>query len=391
MDIKQQHNEMVGRMLDHVENGTTDQAEDTLTVPSAAYTDADIWQQEMDLIFKRLPLTVGLTNEIPEPGDFKTLTMFDKPLLITRQRDGSVRAMLNVCSHRGMMLTEEKSGNKGVFTCPYHGWSFAGDGSLRGVADAHKFGEVDKSCLGLTQLPTYERGGLIFTVLTPGLEVDFEAFLGGMIEDIEDLGFEDWYYCGQREIYGANWKVAYDGYLEGYHFAAAHPETIHPRTYSNIMDFRFHGPHTMIGFPQKTIAKLREVPPEDWWKYENDGYDFIRTIFPNVSIFVAPELTQIAQLIPGPTPGENRTILYYLDRKTPADDNARAELEKFMDWLKTVVQEEDYDVGLAVQKGLESGAHQNVVFGRNEHGNQYFHQWVNYYLAEDPEAPPPKP
>ncbi len=390
MDIDKLHNEMVGRMLDHVENGTTDQADEVLTVPSAAYSDPDIWQQEMDLIFKKVPLMVGLSNELPEPGSFKTLEILDQPLLVTRQKDGSVRVMFNVCTHRGMVLTEEENGKRGVFTCPYHGWSFSNDGTLRGVADAHKFGDIDKDCYGLTQLPAYERGGLIFAVLTPGQEVDFEGYLGGMIEDIEQLDFPNWYYCGQRDIFGGNWKVAYDGYLEGYHFAVAHPDTIHPRTYSNIMDFHAYGPHILIGFPQRSIDKLREVPDQDWCKQENDGYDFIRTIFPNISIFVAPEITQIAQLIPGPTPGENRTVLYYLHREAPADDKAKEELEKFVDWLKTVVQEEDYDVGLAVQKGLESGARDHVVFGRNERGNQHFHRWVNYLLADDTEPPEPQ-
>jgi phenylpropionate dioxygenase-like ring-hydroxylating dioxygenase large terminal subunit len=227
-------------------------------------------------------------------------------------------------------------------------------------------------------------------VLTPGLDVDFEDFLGGMIEDVGSKGFDRWHYCGQREIFGANWKVAYDGYLEGYHFASAHPETIFPRTYSNIMHFEAYGPHLRIGFPQKTIAKLREVPRQDLWQHENDGYDFIRTFFPNVSIFVAPEITQIAQLIPGPTPAENRTVLYFISREAPRDEEGVAANEQMMDWLQSVVDREDYQLGLQVQRGLESGAHRELLFGRNERGNQHFHNWVNYYLADDPGASKPE-
>lgn len=389
MTIAEDYNRIVTRMIDYVDNDRTDQADGTLAVPVSAYTDADTWQREMDLIFKRVPLLVALSNEIPNPGDFKTLDMLDKPLLITRQKDGSVRAMLNVCPHRAMLVASEPCGNKGTFTCPYHGWSFNNDGSLRGVAGPDKFGPVDKASHGLTQLPVYERGGLIFAALTPGLAVDFEGFLGGMIADVERLNFQDWYYCGKREIFGANWKVAYDGYLEGYHFAAAHPDTIHPRTYSNVMHFEAHGPHILIGFPQKSIAKLKDVASDELWRHENDGYDFIRTFFPNVSIFVAPEITQIAQLIPGPTPGTNRTILNFLHRNAPADDKARADIETMMDWLQGVVDSEDYQVGLKVQRGLESGAIDHILFGRNERGNQYFHKWVNHYLADDPDAPLP--
>lgn len=389
MNIIERHNRNIAKQIEHVDNGTTDQAADVMAVPASSYTDPEQFQREMDLIFKKVPIFIGLSHEIPNPGDYKTIDILAIPLLVVRQKDGSVRVMVNVCSHRAMLLATESYGNKGVFSCIYHGWSFNCDGSLRGVAEAGKFGEVDKSSLGLTQLPCYERGGFIFAVLTPGLEVDFEEFLGGMIEDIEDLNFPSFHFCGTREMKGANWKVAYDGYLEGYHFAAAHPETIYPRTFSNVMEFDSYGPHILIGFPQRSIAKLKTVPENVRHHYENQGYDFIRTIFPNVSIFVAPELTQIAQLLPGPTPGENITRVYYLHREK-LEGEARENLEKTIDWIWKVVEEEDYGLGLKVQRGLEAGTLKQVTFGRNEKGNQHFHRWVNYLLADDPSAPKPE-
>jgi phenylpropionate dioxygenase-like ring-hydroxylating dioxygenase large terminal subunit len=384
MKNAKQYNHIVEQMLDYVENDRTDQAASTMTVAAHAYTDPAIWEREMAMIFKRLPLLVALSVELPLSGDYKAVEILGKPLLITRQADGSVRAMLNVCSHRGMLLAEEGKGNCTQFTCPYHGWAYAGDGRLKGIPGLKKFGDVEIHAHGLTHLPVYERGGLIFAVLTESPQIDFAQYLGGMIEDIEQLNFHNWHFCGQREVFGANWKVAYDGYLEGYHFAAAHPETINQRTYSNVMHFEAHGPHVLVGFPQRSIAKLREVPAEDLWRHENDGFDFIRLLFPNVSIFVAPEITQIAQLIPGPTPAENRTVLYFISRNTPANEEEHAKLEHMMDWLRDVVDKEDYLLGLKVQRGLESGAHSHVKFGRNERGNQYFHKWVDYYLANDP-------
>ncbi len=138
------------------------------------------------------------------------------------------------------------------------------------------------------------------------------------------------------------------------------------------------------------MEKLRDVPEENLWRHENDGYDFIRTFFPNVSIYVAPEITQVAQLIPGPTPDRNRTILSYFHPRPPADEKERAQVEEMMDWLRAVVDKEDYQVGLKVQRGLESGVYKHVVFGRNERGNQYFHNWVKYYLAGYLQAPEPE-
>ena len=389
MQTAERYNAIVEKMLDYVENNRTDQAAGVMRVPVETYTDPALWAREMELIFKRLPIMVAVSGEIPEPGDYKAMDILGKPLLVTRLADRSVRVMLNVCTHRGALLAEDGTGHRERFTCPYHAWTYGNDGALQRIAGEKSFGEVDKCAHALTQLPCYERAGLVFAVLTPGLEVDFASYLGGMIEDIERLRFEDWHYSGSREIRGANWKVAYDGYLEGYHFAAAHKETIFPRSYSNIMQFDAHGPHLFIGFPQKTIAKLREVPRAELWMHENDGYDFIRLLFPNVSIFVAPELTQIAQLIPGPTVAENRTVLYFLHRKAPANAEEDGRNQQMIDWLKGVVDSEDYRLGLTVQRGLESGALGHVVFGKNERGNQFFHKWIDYCLADDPGLPKP--
>jgi len=373
------YNEMAARLLAHVENGTTDYAEDTMRVAANSYTDSGVWQKEMDGIFTSLPIMVGVTQEVAAPGDFKTLDILGKPLLITRQQDGSVKVLLNVCTHRGMTLESRPCGNPKTFSCPYHAWTYGGDGRLRGVADVVKFGEDCRGDRDLTAFPCHEEGGLIFAVLDPDSDCDIRSFLGGMMDDVAEKHFEDWYYVGQRVIQGANWKVALDGYLEGYHFQAAHPETIAPRTYTNIMAFESYGPHLLVGYPAKTIQKLADVPKEELWQHENDGYDFIRLFFPNVSIFVAPEITQVAQLIPGPGPLENTTVLHFFHHIQPADEEGVQGLEQMADWLRQVVDEEDYQVGLQVQRGLQSGHLADVIFGRNESGNQFAHRCIQYY------------
>ena len=119
VDTKIQYSRMAGRLIDHVANGTTDWAEGTMEVPSTEYTDAEQWQREMDCIFKSLPILVGVTQEIPNPGDFRTLEILGIPLLITRQKDGTAKVLMNVCTHRGMQLTSEPCGNQKLFSCPY--------------------------------------------------------------------------------------------------------------------------------------------------------------------------------------------------------------------------------------------------------------------------------
>ena len=382
------YNQNVKRMMDHVENGTTDWADDTMIIASSEYTDADYWQREMDATYKKLPIMVGMSHEIPKVGDFKTVDILQIPLIMSRQADGSVKVFMNVCTHRGMILVQTETGNKRVFACPYHAWAFSHDGSLRGVAEAPKFGD---DCKGrdLVQFPCYEEGGLIFAVLDPDSAIDIRAYLGAMMDDVASKRFEDWHYIGNRVIRGANWKIAYDGYLEGYHFKAAHSETIEPRTFSNIMEFDAHGPHLFIGFPQKSILKLRDVPEHELYRYENDGFDFIRLFFPNVSIFVAPEITSVSQLIPGPTPDQNTTIVHFLNKNGPSSEEESEGMIQMADWLIDVIDKEDYQVGLQVQRGLASGMQSNVIFGRNERGNQFVHKWIRYLMAGDDAGPEP--
>jgi len=383
------HGEVAQVLLDYVEQNRTFRTEEIMRVPSVHYTDPERWSREMALIFKRVPLMLALTAELPQPGDYKAMTALGLPILITRGNDGIARAMLNVCAHRGAPVAVEGHGRSARFTCTYHGWTFANDGRLLAVTDREKFGELDKATRGLTVLPCVERAGMIFVVLTPDAPLDVDQFYGSMLDDFEAADLAHWTFLGSRVIEGANWKIAFDGYLEGYHFATLHPKTIHPRTPSNVTHYEACGPHLRIGFPQVTIRALRDVPREQWNSRENQGFDYVRILFPNVSAFLAPEIAQIAQLFPGPTPDQNRTVLLYARREPPRDDADRAALEQMINFLRDVTYQEDYVLGLKIQQGLQSGAHPDIVFGKNERGNQYFHEYVEWYLRNDPRAPRP--
>lgn len=390
MDRVQNIGDVAETMLDYVENNKTYLTEKTLAVPTRSYTDPDQWRAEMELIFTRVPLMLAFTAELPNPGDYKAMDAIGKPVLINRDKSGKVRAFLNVCSHRGAPVAAEGHGNCPRFTCKYHGWTFGQDGKLLAVAEASKFGDVAKAERGLRELPCEERAGMIFVCLTPNAPIDLDNFFRGYLADFEALEFDKWSFLGSRVIEGANWKIAFDGYLEGYHFASLHPQTIFPRTPSNCTHYEGFGPNIRIGFPQRRIAEaLKDVPREQWGTQENNGFDFVRIFFPNVSIFIAPEITQVAQLFPGPTPDRNRTVLNYLRRDAPKDDADRESLEAMINFFRDVTYQEDYVIGLEIQKGLETAAHDDLVFGRNERGNQYFHEWLNWYLQDDPDLPEP--
>src|SRR3990167_1841398 len=147
-------------MRDYVENKKTFLTDSTKRVPVRSFTDPDQWKAEMELIFKRVPLMLAFTAEMPNPGDYKAMDAVGMPVLINRDKTGKVRAFLNVCSHRGAPVANEGHGNCPRFTCKYHGWTFGQDGKLIGISEASKFGEVQKSELGLRELPCQEKAGM---------------------------------------------------------------------------------------------------------------------------------------------------------------------------------------------------------------------------------------
>ena len=114
----------------HAEAGTMELADTIVEIPASNYFDKSRWQKEVDLIFKRIPLVLGVSNEIPNAGDYKSIDVLGVPVLILRNSNGQVKAYLNACIHRGAALVENGLGNKKRFSCPYHGWSYNEDGSL---------------------------------------------------------------------------------------------------------------------------------------------------------------------------------------------------------------------------------------------------------------------
>lgn len=378
---------MARRNLAHVKAGTVDQAADVYRVPAVNYHDPDRWNLEMKRIFKRLPLLLGFSCEMREVGSYRSVLVADIPILLTRVQDGSLRAFLNVCSHRGSVIVPEGSGRGTRFACPYHAWTYDNEGALRSVFKEEDFGQVDKSELGLTPLPVAERAGLVFVIPTPEASLEIDTFLCGYDELLAHHGFEDCELVGRQVLTGPNWKIAYDGYLDFYHLPILHRETFGPDIQSDSL-FDAWGPHQRVSMPNSEYLEFEDLPDEDWNLEEVLGG--VWTIFPHVSIAdfdAGGKLYLVSQLFPGPGPEESTTIQNFLATSKP--DAAQRELiDEQIEFLRHVVQDEDYATGNRIQKAVKTGAKSEVLFGRNEGGGQSFHRWVERFLEADDDALP---
>lgn len=366
---------MAKRHLAHVKAGTVDQAPGVHRVPAAHYHDPERFRLEVDRIFRRLPLVLGFSAELREPGAYRAMIVADVPVLLIRGRDGAVRGFLNVCSHRGAIVAPEGTGTARRFTCPYHAWTYDDRGALVGIYKRDDFGEVDTDCLGLTALPVAERAGLIFGALSPDARLDVDTFLSGYDDVLAHLGLDACHLVGRQSVEGPNWKIAYDGYVDFYHLPILHRETFGPKMPSDAL-YDAWGPHQRVSMPLPAYLELEKKPEDEWDPGQLVGG--VWTVFPHVSIAdfdAGGKIYMVSQLFPGATPERSVTVQHFLTTTAP-DDARREVIDATMKFLEHVVRDEDYFTGKRIQLGLGSGAKSDVLFGRNESGGQRFHRWV---------------
>jgi len=360
------------------QDNTTDLAPEVMRQPVQAYLHQPRFEHEVERVFKRLPLALALSSELPAPDTYKAMDVMGIPVLLTRGADGAARAFLNVCRHRGSPLCEPGSGSAKRLSCPYHAWSYDTAGELVGMFGAHTFGDVDRGHLSLAPLACAEKAGFVFACLTPGAAFDVDTFLGDFAPFVAALDLDQWHIFEQRTLDGPGWKVAWDGYLEGYHQERLHPETVGLNTIGNLMAHDTWGPHQRIVFGRKSLPKLLGQPEEEWDLDEH--IRLIHSIFPNVSISgIVGGYCLVSQLFPGPTVDTSLTVQTVLCRHEPTTAEEVQAAEQFSALVLRAVRDEDYRVGFQIQSALKSGATSEVLFGRNEPSLQHYHLAVERY------------
>ena len=382
--------QLTRRTLAHARAGTVPLAAGIGRVPAANYHDRDRWRLEMDRVFRRLPLVLGFSCELAEANSYKALEVAGTPVLLTRAGDGRLRGFVNMCSHRGAIVVPEGAGTARRFTCPYHAWSYDGEGSLVGILDRREFGDLDPTCHGLTPLPVAERAGIVFGALTPADPLDLDTFLCGYGELLDHLGLAACTFAGSQRVDGPNWKVAYDGYLDFYHLPILHADSFGSDS-SNKAIYDAWGPHQRVSSPDRRLVALDEVPEERWTDAQlTEG---VWTIFPHTSIArfkVTADgdgdrggpMYMVSTLYPGTDPDTSVTVQHFLAAFEPTDSLAPA-IEAQQRFLLRVVRDEDYFTGNRIQRAARTGAKAEFLFGRNEAGGQRFHGWVDRLVAAE--------
>ena len=364
-------------MVSHIENGTTDLAPNVLTVARAPYFDTTKFQFELQRLFGVEPIIVGLTAEFPNPGDYKAIRILGRSLVIVRGADGKVRVLSNSCLHRGAEICESGHGNRKLFTCRYHGWCYGLDGGLRHVRKPAHFGEVPASSKGLVAFPSIEKYGLIWASLDTGGELGLDAWLGAFAPELASLDLGDWTLHAHHAVPGPNWRLAFEGYLEGYHSDVLHSRTVGAQLIPNVAAIDYFGRHQRICFalPHLPEAFGRDAPAAELGAAIVPNH----IIFPNFSLAGAwSDQATVCIVYPSLAIGESETHIFTLSRKAPKTRLERALLRQFDGVMLKVTRDEDYPVVRSIQESNKNTSGY-FTFGRNEGALQHFHHEVEQY------------
>jgi Rieske 2Fe-2S family protein len=191
-------------------------------LPGAVYKDPEIYELEIREIMLKSWLYVGHQSQVPERGDYFLFHVAGESVIVVRDGQGAIHALMNVCRHRGSRICDAETGREARLTCRYHGWTYGLDGSLKAAARVPE--GFDKSKWGLKRLHLRVFEGMIFVNFATDPPA-FDALEREMGPPLRPYGLGQ-ARVAHRQNYpiASNWKLAVENYCECYHCQPAHPE-----------------------------------------------------------------------------------------------------------------------------------------------------------------------
>jgi phenylpropionate dioxygenase-like ring-hydroxylating dioxygenase large terminal subunit len=277
-------------------------------LPAWAYHSQALLDLEKRELFATHWQIAGHVCDVPDPGDYLAFDIGDERALIIRGQDGVVRAVHNLCRHRGARVVGNDAGHcKNALVCPFHGWVYNLDGSLRGPARPRSFGEIDRGALGLKPIEMEIWHGFIFIRCRPGPQPAIADLLAPFAGDfssyrLDELSPTRGFTTVEIPV---NWKSVRDVDNEGYHVAMAHP-ALQDLYGANYIDRSYTAglskstaPYNAHGGRRWSVRNYLKIAPEQPWLPEEKRRAWAYYgIFPNGVISMTPESVQFYQEFP---------------------------------------------------------------------------------------------
>ncbi|HLK04995.1 MAG TPA: SRPBCC family protein [Candidatus Acidoferrum sp.] len=366
-----------------------EQIECAFTLASRFYTDPTVLEIEKEKIFRKTWQLVGTTMQpcgesngaqktIADPETYFTAEIAGEPILVIRDKQGTLRAFSNVCRHRAGPIALG-SGCKNVMRCQYHGWTYTLEGKLIGTPDVDGIEFFDRSTMGMVPLRLDTWGDLIFVNFDSNAE-PLATVLGEIPNQARGFDFENLKLAERRDyVINCNWKVYVDNYLEGYHIPIAHPGLM------KEIDYAQYRTDTYRYYSQQ-FAPIRAMKPDDSSeRFYAPGTGGLQEalyfwIFPNLMLNIYPDNLSTNLIVPL-SHDKTLTIFewFFHDTESPA---AKKRIEKAVAFSDEV-QQEDILLCENVQKGLQSSTYDRGRYSvKRENGVHHFHMLLREFLEK---------
>jgi choline monooxygenase len=364
-----------------------EQIECAQTLASRFYTDPVVLEIEKEKIFRRTWQLVGTLSQscgevngvkrtISDPESFFTAEVFGEPIIVVRDKQGTLRAFSNVCRHRAGPIALG-SGCKNVLRCQYHGWTYTLDGCLIGTPDVDGVEFFDRSTMGMVPLrcETWEQFIFVnFDLNAPPLL----SYLGQIPQQVRSFQFDGLPFAERRDyVIDCNWKIYVDNYLEGYHIPIAHPGLMKEIDYAQYRTDTFR-------YYSQQFAPLRARKPEDASdRVYPPGTGLQEAlyfwVFPNLMINIYPDNISTNLIVP--LSQEKTLTIFEWFFQDLATERNQQRIKRSVDFSDEV-QQEDIRLCESVQRGLRSSTYDRGRYSvKRENGVHHFHMLLGEFLA----------
>ncbi|HTE28785.1 MAG TPA: aromatic ring-hydroxylating dioxygenase subunit alpha [Chryseolinea sp.] len=345
------------------------------TISTEFYLKTKYFEIAKEKIFANTWHFIGDTDQVKDPGWVTPVNLLDKyidePLLLTRDKNGKLNCVSNVCTHRGNLLVERPCKLNDI-RCRYHGRRFQLDGQFLSMPEFKEVANFPSHEDNLTQLPLFQFGKWLFSSLNP---IDkAENFFGGMIERMSWLPLDDFHFRPELShdyIVDAHWALYCENYLEGFHIPFVHADLNSVIDYGKYTTELYKYSNLQLGLGKENDAVF-DLPPSspDYGKHVA-GYYF--WVFPNMMFNFYPWGLSINIIRPMGIAKSKVSFLSYVWDENKLRQGAGANLHQ--------VEMEDEDIVQHVQKGIRSRFYKHGRYSvKMEKGTHHFHRLIAEFL-----------
>ena len=348
------------------------------TLPSAEYHDPDRYHRQLRRVFARCWHFVPGVEELKAPGHVRPFSLLegslDEPLLLTRDQDGVLHCLSNVCTHRGALVVEGEAHRHGL-RCRYHGRRFGLDGRFVSMPEFEGVEDFPSTCDDLPELPLERRGPLHFTSLDP--LCDFSDWIGPVEERTSFLPLDEARLDREGvRVYDldAHWALYVDNYLEEFHIPYVHGRSLAGLEYQDYRTERFQWGNLQLGVGKEGEPAF-ELPRDhpDAGQHVSAYYFWL---FPSTMLNFYPWGLSLNVVAPrGPT-RTRVSFLPFVWAESLREEGVGGDLHR--------VEMEDEEVVESVQRGVRSRLYDRGRFSpRREVGTHHFHELLTRVLEEE--------